>query len=114
MSSPYDTPAEGDFARYVEQLGRPAQAAPSRSRPVAPRRATGLFAPVRRVVQLGLVLCVAYLMLAPLIPALRPWGGSLALGFAVYAWLQLRGLPWRGLSMAVARQHRQSPHAQKD
>ncbi|MGC3986080.1 MAG: hypothetical protein QM777_15955 [Pseudorhodoferax sp.] len=109
MASPYDTPPDGDFARYIEQLSRrpPPQAGvppgPVPKRPPrtplprtgpAPARA---FAPLRQVAQGALFLYVAWLMLSAAWPLLVPWGGLVGLAYLVFAFLRLRKLPWRDL-----------------
>lgn len=106
MSSPYDTPPGGDFARYVERLGQPEPVAPRRAAPVAPRRPASRFAPLQRVLQWGLMLYVGYLMLSAAYAPLRQWGGPLALAFGVFAFLRLRKLPWRALAAAAERQRK--------
>ncbi|KQP43344.1 hypothetical protein [Pseudorhodoferax sp. Leaf274] len=108
MASPYDTPPDGDFARYIEQLSRlpPPQAgapAPAPRRP--PRRplpqsgpaAARAFAPLRQLVQGALFLYVAWLLLSAAVPLLALWGGLVALAYLAFAFLRLRHLPWRDL-----------------
>ena len=105
MPSPYDTPPDGDFARYIEQLTRPPPpvGAPATKRP--PRTplpkaipaAAKAFAPLRQVVQGALFLYVAWLMLSAAVPPLAPWGALVALAYLVFAFLRLRKLPWRNL-----------------
>jgi hypothetical protein len=105
MHSPYDTPPDGDFARYIEQLTRPQPpaGAPAPKRP--PRTpvakaipaAAKAFAPLRQLVQGALFLYVVWLMLSAAVPLLAPWGALVALAYLVFAFLRLRHLPWRNL-----------------
>lgn len=106
MGSPYDTPPDGDFARYIEQLSRrpPPQADAAVSRrpprtplPKAPPAGAKAFAPLRQVVQGALFLYVAWLMLSAAWPLLAPWGGLVGLAYLAFAFLRLRHLPWRKL-----------------
>nr|WP_145546320.1 hypothetical protein [Variovorax boronicumulans] len=105
MPSPYDTPPDGDFARYIEELTRPQPpaAAPAPKRP--PRTpvpkaiptAAKPFAPLRQVAQGALFVYVAWLLLSSALPLLAPWGGLVGLAYLVFAFLRLRHLPWRKL-----------------
>lgn len=112
MASPYDTPPDGDFVRYVEQLSRPATPmAPTggtsaRRRPARTAVPTtrpdrtqmaAVFAPVRQVVQGALFAYVAWLLLSAAFPRLARWGDLVALAYLVFAFLRLRRLPWRAL-----------------
>jgi hypothetical protein len=132
MTTPsvYDTPPNGDFAKYVEALGRAAEtrvlqqqsavhpaAAPQRGSPrqarpapsaahaVTPttRPAAGLsaFAPVRSMLKLGLMLWVGYIVASSVFPPLAVIGWPLLLCFAVVAFVRLRSLPWAGLAQVV-------------
>ena len=108
MGSPYDTPPDGDFARYIEQLSRrppPQAGVPSGVAKRPPRTplpttgpvATKPFAPLRQVAQGALFVYVAWLMLSAAVPLLAPWGGLVGLAYLVFAFLRLRHLPWRKL-----------------
>jgi hypothetical protein len=108
MASPYDTPPDGDFARYIEQLTRPqapqaGTPTPKVKRPLrtplpkASPTVARAFAPLRQVVQGALFVYVAWLMLSAAVPLLAPWGGLVGLAYLVFAFLRLRKLPWRNL-----------------
>lgn len=103
MASPYDTPPDGDFARYVEELSRrPSPGQVPRRPPRAPQpQAHGAqpaaFAPVRPVVQGALFVLVVWLMLCAAVPALAAWSALVALAYLVFSFVRLRHLPWRAL-----------------
>lgn len=112
MPAPYDTPPDGDFVRYVEQLGRPApgggaepaaraqdrpRGRPPRSPAPSSMRPPGPFAPLRQALQWALLVYVLYLMGVAAFPPLAAWGRPIALAFLVFVFLRLRRLPWRDL-----------------
>lgn len=119
--SVYDTPPNGDFARYVEELGQQSAArlleasgaVPAATRRAGPRtarpaaadaavaaRAQG-FKPVRQLLQLGFVLWIAYSVGSAFIPSLAVIGWPLLVFFIVAAATRLKSLPWSDLVQAA-------------
>lgn len=131
MPSVYDTPPDGDFARYVETLGhesaarllqqgaaaptagqrrtsaRAAQSAHSAHSaqpvPSAQTPVTGARAlpPLRKMLKLGFVLWLGYTLVSSLFPRLAVMGWPLLIFFAVAAFARLRTLPWADLAQAA-------------
>ncbi|KQP22605.1 hypothetical protein [Pseudorhodoferax sp. Leaf267] len=122
--SVYDTPPNGDFARYVEELGQQSAArllAASGAAPAATRTpgrtarpdAAGRtapaqgFKPVRQVLQLGFVLWLAYTVGSAFFPPLAVIGWPLLVFFIVAVVVRLKALPWADLAQAARREAEQ-------
>lgn len=122
--SVYDTPPHGDFASYVEALGRESAArllqasatdaasahrtspraalpAPATPQQAVPRQA---FASLRHLLLSGAALWVGYAVASTLFPPLALIGWPLLFFFAVSAARRLRTLPWPSLAQAAARE----------
>ena len=124
--SPYETPPDGDFARYVEQLSRmppEVTGAPTMVKPTGqaagrrpPRTAQAAvasahevraaarpFLPVWHVLRWGVVVLVGYQVASALYLPLANFGGAVLLAYLAFAFFRLRALPWQQLVDALNR-----------